>query len=190
MIELMVSETKRVFKGTTNKKYYLFYHDALSLMTEKEDRNWMKEKGYEEILILTEMDLLASKPFLKCYIGHPPCNIPELCNIDSCINKDLHKAVDCRVGYTHLLHKLDPKKFSIATPKKGTSVYLGYFIQLTASLYQSKGSYPTCMMYSYQSSILWRTDTALSQISRMWKTCRRGGKGKLGGLRTPIMGEI
>ena len=35
MIEYMVSEMKRVFKGTTHKNSFLFYHDDLSLMTEK-----------------------------------------------------------------------------------------------------------------------------------------------------------
>ena len=49
MIEEMVSETKRVFKGTTHENSCLFYHDAQSLMTEKETRKWIKEKVYEEI---------------------------------------------------------------------------------------------------------------------------------------------
>ena len=46
------------------------------------------------------------------------------------------------------------------------------------------------MIYSHQSSILWRPKAALSQMSRMWAKCGRGREGKLGGLRTPIMGEI
>ena len=53
MIEHMVSEMKRVFKGTTHKNYCLFYHDALSLMTEKESSNWMKEKGVKRNADLT-----------------------------------------------------------------------------------------------------------------------------------------
>ena len=51
----------------------------------------------------------------------------ELCNIDYYLNKDLHKAVDFHVRYTHSLHKLYPKKFSIDTPKKVTSAYLCIF---------------------------------------------------------------
>ena len=65
MIEHMMSETKRVFKGTTNKTCCLFYHDALSLMTSKETRKWMKEKGYEGMCILPEIDIFASDPVLK-----------------------------------------------------------------------------------------------------------------------------
>ena len=62
MIEHMASE-KKVFIGTTHKNYCLFYHTALSLMTaatEKDTRNWMKEKGYEEMWILPEMDIFTS----------------------------------------------------------------------------------------------------------------------------------
>ena len=51
MIEHMVSETKRAFKGTTHENSCIFYHDPLSLMIAKENRKWMKEKGYEEMWI-------------------------------------------------------------------------------------------------------------------------------------------
>ena len=77
--------------------------------------------------ILPEIDIFASDPVLKRYRGSPPYNGPEHCNIDSFLNKYLHKAVDCHVWYTNPLHKLDPKKFSIATPKKGTSAYIRIF---------------------------------------------------------------
>ena len=73
------------------------------------------------------MDLFSINPVLKHYRSHPPGNIPELCNIDSCLNKDLHKAADFHVRYNHSLHKLYPKHFSIETSKKGTSAYLRMF---------------------------------------------------------------
>ena len=77
--------------------------------------------------VLPEMDIFTSNPVIKRYRSCPPGNIPELCNLDYCLNKDLHKAVGCHVRYTHSYHKLDPKTFSIATPKKGTSAYLQIF---------------------------------------------------------------
>ena len=73
------------------------------------------------------MDLFASIPVVKRYRGRPPGNSPELYYLDSCLNKDFHKAVDCHVRYTHSLHKLDSKRFSIETPKKVTSAYLRIF---------------------------------------------------------------
>ena len=45
-------------------------------MTAKETIKWMKEKGYEEMWILSEMDLFAINPVLKRYRGHPPGNRP------------------------------------------------------------------------------------------------------------------
>ena len=68
MIEHMASERKKIYLGTTHKNYCLFYHTALSLMTavtKKETQNWMKEKGYEDMLILPEIDLFTSNPVLK-----------------------------------------------------------------------------------------------------------------------------
>ena len=78
MIEHIVSETKRVFEGTTHKSSFLFYHDALSLMTAKENRKWMKEQVYKAMWVLPEMDIFASNPVLKRYRGFPPGNSPEL----------------------------------------------------------------------------------------------------------------
>ena len=82
----------------------------------------MKEKGYKPMWILPEIDIFADNHGLKIYRGCPPGNSPELLNIDSCLDKYLNKVVHCHVRYTHSLHKFDPKKFSIATPKKGTPV--------------------------------------------------------------------
>ena len=73
------------------------------------------------------MDILTSNPVLKLYRGCPHRNSLELCNLDSCINKDLHKAVDDHVRYTHSLHKLDLKKFIIEMSKKRTIAYLWIF---------------------------------------------------------------
>ena len=78
MIENMVSETKRVFEGTTQENHWLFKYDALSLMTSKETSKRTKEKGYEAIWISPEMNLFTINPFLKHHIGRPPGNNPEL----------------------------------------------------------------------------------------------------------------
>ena len=59
--------------------------------------------------------------------AEPSGNSSELCNIDSHLNKYLHKAVDFHFRYTNSLHKLCLKKFSIASPKKGTSAYFRIF---------------------------------------------------------------
>ena len=75
MIEHMDSKIIRLFNGTTHKKSCLFYHDALSLVTAKESLKWMKEKGYEEMCILTEIYLFSRNPVFKHHRSFPPGNI-------------------------------------------------------------------------------------------------------------------
>jgi hypothetical protein len=46
MVEHIVVESARIYKGTKHEYDWMFYHDALSLMTAKETVKWMKEKDY------------------------------------------------------------------------------------------------------------------------------------------------
>ena len=48
-IEHMVSETRRVTKNTKFENNLYFYHDALSLITAKETKEWMKMKDYKKL---------------------------------------------------------------------------------------------------------------------------------------------
>ena len=54
-------------------------------------------------------------------------NSPELCNLDSSLNKDLHEIVNRHIQFTSKLDKGDPCKFSISAPKVGTSSYIRIF---------------------------------------------------------------
>ena len=88
--------------------------------------------------ILPQMDILDINPFLKRYRGRSPGNSPELWNIDSCLNEYLYKAVDFHVWYKNSFHKLGPKTFSIATPKKVTPAYLHIFDSIAGVAPSSK----------------------------------------------------
>ena len=46
MVKHMHDETEKAFKGTTHESDWMFYHDALSLMTCKETHAWMEREGY------------------------------------------------------------------------------------------------------------------------------------------------
>ena len=139
--------------------------------------------------ISPEIDLLSSNPVLKWHISRPSGNILELCNLDSYLNIDFHKGVDCHVRYTDFLHELDPAKFIIATPKKGTPDYLQIFDSIDGVYPSSEYIISNTYDVLHQSSVSWRPKATLSQMSIMWKTRRRGGGGEFGGVRTPIMGE-
>jgi len=46
LIEHVVQETKRVFTDTKYGGNCFVYHDALTQMTNKDMKEWMREKGY------------------------------------------------------------------------------------------------------------------------------------------------
>ena len=171
------------------KKSCLFYYDTLPLITVKETHKWMKEKGYKSMCILPEMDIFSRDPILKGCRGCPPGNIPELYNLDSCPNQYFHKVVCCHVRYTHSLHKFYLKRFSIATPKKGTSTYLRIFDPIDGVTPPSKRTISD--MYDVLTSIQYIVEAKFCTIPDVnnVKTCRRGVEGKFGGARTEIMGK-
>ena len=139
--------------------------------------------------ILPEMDLLASIPDLKYYRGRPLGNSPELFNPDSYLKNIFTSHWVIILGIHIPFINLIQKGLVLQRQRKEHQLTFRSLIQLTSSLHQANGSYTTRMMYSHQSSILWRLKATLSQMSRMWKTIRRGGKGKFGGVRAPIRRE-
>ena len=46
LIEHMYNATNTIFEGTTHEDDWVWYHDALLLMTSKETIQWIKEKDY------------------------------------------------------------------------------------------------------------------------------------------------
>lgn len=124
MIDHIVSETRRVFKGTTHEKTCMFYHDALSQMTATSCREWMKKKGYDKMWITPELGLFEEDPSLNPYRGRPVGNCPELSCLDSSLNRDVKVAVHDNVRFTSDVPVDDPRKFSLATPEEGTRAYL------------------------------------------------------------------
>lgn len=124
MIDHIVSETRRVFKGTTHEDTCMFYHDALSQMTATSCREWMKKKGYDKMWITPELGLFEEDPSLNPYRGRPVGNCPELSCLDSSLNRDVKVAVHDNVRFTSDVPVDDPRKFSLATPEEGTRAYL------------------------------------------------------------------
>ena len=47
-IEHIMTESARIMKDTIHEKTWMVYHDALSIMTSKNTKEWMREKGYLE----------------------------------------------------------------------------------------------------------------------------------------------
>ena len=106
-------------RGTKFEDNFYFYHDALSLMTAAETRKWMLEIDYEKYWVLPMKDLNKG----TTYHNRPVGDSPEMMPLDCSLFNDLHEAANRHVSLTHLLHKDDPKKFSLATPKEISRSY-------------------------------------------------------------------
>ena len=127
LIEHMVQATREAFIGTKYEDDFVFYHDALSLMTSKDTKNWMREKGYLKYWILPEQNLYHDDPDLVRYRDRPPGNCPELNALDQSLNKDIHESVNRHVAITLSLKSEDDQKFSLSTPNMAKKTYRRIF---------------------------------------------------------------
>ena len=129
----MAKCTTEAMKGSVFEGKGLFYHDALSQLTEKETIAWMKLHKYEgrtyHSMWITPVlgcnDTVENKDgkILKYYAHSPVGNMPELMRLDNSLNQDVHANVAINVSATSFLPESDPRKFSLSTPKKILSAY-------------------------------------------------------------------
>ena len=133
LVEHILIESKKVMKGTKHVEDWVFYHDALSLMTAKETVEWMKKQGHYKRWILPENDLHSDDQSLSAYLHRPVGNSPENMPWDTSLNQDVKKAVEHHVNLTHELEENDPKKFSISTPNRGSSAFLRVLEEIPTS---------------------------------------------------------
>eukprot|EP00957_Ditylum_brightwellii_P019142 1442783-Ditylum_brightwellii.AAC.1 len=111
-----IKKSKKV-KNVIND--FLFYHGALSLMTNKELLEWMREKSILKHWILPEGGLNSGTPYAGCPTG----NNPDFNTLDCHASRHIHCAVEEHCTYTAYLKKEDPIKFSMCTSKQLESAY-------------------------------------------------------------------
>ena len=123
-INFIITESARIMKGTKHEDDWVFYHDALSLMTAKKTKDWMRNKGIYNKWLLPTTNLYDNSPdLLKRYKDNPIGNSPEFMPWDSHLNQDLHSAHDHHVSLTRHLDDADPRKFDGSTPKRMSASY-------------------------------------------------------------------
>ena len=120
----MALESDRLMLGTKYEGKAMFKHDALSLMTANETREWMKKAKingrtlYERWLLpeagLNEVITLADGRTSRSYANRPPGNLPRLMALDECANKNLMDCVNRHISATWQLKRgpdvaTDPK---------------------------------------------------------------------------------
>jgi hypothetical protein len=123
-VEHIVKETERMMRGMKHEEDWMFYHDALTLMTAKETIAWMKDKGHFERWILPANRLHTDDPSLKYYFCKPVGNSPEMMPWDTSLNQDVKCAVDRHVMSMADFEDDNPLKFSLSTPKRGARAFV------------------------------------------------------------------
>jgi len=112
LVTHICTESARVMHGTVHENNWVFYHDALQLMTTKSTIEWMAEQNYLDRWLLPVEGLNDGTR----YQGRPIGNSSELMPLDTSLNKDIHDAFTRHRALTvHLPHD-HPAIFSSATP--------------------------------------------------------------------------
>jgi len=114
LIEHVVQETKRVFTDMKYDGNHFFYHDALTQMTNKYMKEWMREKGYLNMWVLPMKGCNAGTPCADRPVG----DSPEMMPLDSSLFEGLHAGVHRHITRTMLLDANVPKWISLAMPTK------------------------------------------------------------------------
>ena len=118
MIRYMMEESARVMAGTKHENDWYFYHDALSLMTAKQTREWMRNndidgKNCMDKWLVPMMGCNQNTPFEHRSVGNSPVFMP----LDMSLNQDLKINHDFHCAVTAHLPIDDERKFSNSTPK-------------------------------------------------------------------------
>ena len=127
LVRFIHDKTRDAFKGTKYEDSYLFYHDALKTMTDKDCIEWMREEGILKRWILPEegmndkivIDDGNGKVITNLrYKGRPVGYCPEAMPLDNSLFRDLRTSLDKHITLTCMLAQDDPRRFTKATPKE------------------------------------------------------------------------
>ena len=121
LVKYMMEECAEMMHNTVHQDDWFFYHDALSLLTSKECRIYMKNthfagiKAYDKWLLPTKDVNVGTRYHERC-VG----NSPEFMPLDNSLNYDLQVRHRYHCAVTVHLPTDDPRKHTLATPKRIT----------------------------------------------------------------------
>ena len=114
LLRKVYDASEKVFKGTLFEDEWLFYHDALSLMTATSTIQWMKEVDIYKRWLLPKNNLNGG----TTYSGRPVGNSPEFMPLDNALNNDIQQSLSLHCAITLELDDNDERKFSMRTPNE------------------------------------------------------------------------
>jgi len=126
LVQHIHNKTHDAFKDTKYKDTFLFYHDALSQMTDKKCIEWMRKKdilkrwirpviGLNDEITITDNE--GNHISSKRYNGRPVGDCAEAMPLDNSLFKDLHTSFDRHCALSYWLPLRDKRRFSKCTPK-------------------------------------------------------------------------
>lgn len=134
LVEWIIASCEEMFRNSTHSDDWVFYHDALTLLTASDTVQWMKEKGYYDRWITPLNGLHQDQSGLSAYHNRPVGDHPENMPWDNSLNRDVHLAVDLHVQYTSSYTEDDNEcKFSLSTPKRASYAYRRILHPLTGT---------------------------------------------------------
>jgi len=125
LVHHMNNVAKEAFKNTKYAETYLFYHDALATMTDKDCIQWMRDNELLKRWILPELGLndvieVIDENGVVCrskrYGGRPVGDCTEVMPLDNSLFRDLRTSNDIHVALSYWLPLNDKRRFSKSTP--------------------------------------------------------------------------
>ena len=116
LVDHIVEASAAVMKGTQHKDDWVFYHDALTIMSNNPSRNYMQDQGILHRWILPHQKLHGDDDTLSRYKDRPPGDSPELMPWDNNLNQDVHAAVKLHINATDVL--LGPETGGSPSPER------------------------------------------------------------------------
>jgi hypothetical protein len=118
IILYMCDESQTLMEGTTHQDSWFFYHDALSLMTNKTTKDWMRQTMFRGKSIFSRWLVPQNNLQINTtYHERPVGNSPEFMPLDNSLNHDLKSSHLHHCAVTAHLPNNDLRKHSMSTPK-------------------------------------------------------------------------
>ena len=113
LMDHVVAESKKLFRGTTHEHDFVIWHDALSAWWEDEAQDYLATLGFKDRQVCALDDTNAEfARYSHGLVG----DSPELMPLDAHLFSDLSQELWRHVAITSNLPESDPRRFSTGTP--------------------------------------------------------------------------
>ena len=122
----LIKEGEELYKGTNRENTWMIWHDALSILWEKETQTWLRTlkcpvEGWEDRTWADRFVRFRGKyndQVAAYYKDSLPGDSPELMPLDCRLFSDVKEGTARNVSFSYFLPDDDPDKYSLATPRK------------------------------------------------------------------------